>query len=64
MTPEDEKLAADILNAPFDLAAPFKRADAFDWMHLDRLLGDSAYGKFWREVLWEVKDALRRGNHG
>ena len=37
------------------LTDPFKRADTNDWMHLALLLGESAHGKFWKEVLWEVR---------
>ena len=35
------------------------RADAFDWMYLDMLLGYSGHGKFWREVLQQARDEMK-----
>ena len=37
------------------LTDPFKRADAQDWQRLALELGQSAHGRFWKEVLWEVR---------
>ena len=45
-----------------NLTKAFERADAFDWIRLDELLGQSAHGRFWREVLWEARRALREDN--
>ena len=42
----------------------FKRVDAFDWIHLDQLLGNSGHGRFWREVLWRVRSELKKDEIG
>lgn len=41
------------------LRAAFRNADELDWQHLDKLLGHSGHGKFWRAVFAEVRSALQ-----
>lgn len=44
------------------LRRPFRHADKLDWMRLFDMLGDGGYGKFWKEVFREARDASQTRN--
>lgn len=42
------------------LVNAFRNADAMDWDRLFEMLPDSGYGKFWKAVMREAKEALEQ----
>ena len=43
-----------------ELERPYRNADDKDWEHLFRMLPDSGHGKFWKDVMREVRAATAK----